>query len=119
MTRTFTIETDQPDCKGTVINLEGIEIPDRVPILYNFHATPEKVITFGHVWVEGQELKCEASLDDMWLDAYPGIGYTMNGYSVTSAGKLITHCKLLCIGLCDNPNLNPGILTIREQIKQR
>lgn len=116
MMRSFTIETDQPDCEGTVINLEGIEIPDRVPLLYNFHATPDKVITFGRVWVEGSELKCEANLDEMWLDTYPAISFTMDKYSVNPGGKLVKQCRLRCIGLCDDPNLNLGIKTIREQI---
>lgn len=113
MKRTFTVETSQPDCHGDIVNLDGVHIPERVPVTLEWdHA---KLIGVGSVVKEGDELKATVDIDDRYLDGYPAIGFSAIKYKTNGKGKTFEEVKLYEVSISGRPNANPDIKTIREQ----
>lgn len=113
----FIVETDQPDEDGTTIDLAGIVIKDKIPVLMNFRRNT--IVTSSKVWVAGGLLMCEAMLEDRYLDYNPAIGFSVVKWHEIDGKRHYLQIRLDAIGLCEKPNLNPKIKTIREQIKEQ
>jgi len=115
----FVIETEDADSEGTVIDLDGIEHKETVPICLNFGRDIKDVVGRGYVWVKEGQLWCKAELNIKHLDLYPAIGFEVVEWEETPTGKHYKRVKLFCIGVCNKENLNPSIKTISEQIKDQ
>jgi hypothetical protein len=113
MKRTFTVETNKPDSNGDIVNLDGVHIPDKVPVTVDWDHS--KFIGMASVTIEGEELKATAEIPDKYLDAYPAIGFTAIKYNTNGKGKTFEKVKLYEVSICARPNANPDIKTIREQ----
>lgn len=113
----FIVETDQPDEEGTVINLDGIEAKDRTLININFDLSPKMTLGKANTYVLNNALWCQCRLKIEHLDLYPAIGFEVIKWEQRPEGKYYEQIRLQQIGLCDKPNLNPNIKTIRQQIQ--
>lgn len=118
MTYTFTIETAQPDSHGDTVLLDGVQLHDNIRVLHNFRRD-QLIATVPVVFRDGDVLKCTAEIPDEYLDKYPAIGFQVQRWSWGSNGRIYERIKLFAVGLCDEPNLNPSIKTIREQINHQ
>jgi len=116
-TLTFTVETGKPDSHGDIINLDGVKIPDKVPVTIEWDH--QRFIGNSIVSKEGDELKATAEIPDKFLDAYPAIGFTAIKYeTMEGGGKRFDEMKLYEVSLSSRPNANPDIKTIREQTEK-
>lgn len=111
---TFIVETDQPDANGDIVRLDGVQF-GAIKMLHNFR-NHEIIDSTPSVFQDGNCLKCTAEVPVKFLDKYPAIGFTVNKYTTNPDGsKTFESITLYSIGLCDQPNPNPSIKTIREQ----
>jgi hypothetical protein len=113
MKLTFTVETGTPDSNGDIVNLDGVNIPDKVTIVENFDRT--KPVSMAVVVREGNSLKATAEIPDRLLDKYPAIGFSVKKYHAEGAAKVFDEIDLQCVGLCTKENPNPDIKTVRGQ----
>lgn len=113
MIRTFTIETGQIDGNGDIIILDGVHIPERVPVTLEWDHS--KLIGMASVKREGDQLTATAEIDDRYLNGYPAIGFTAIKYKSNRIGKTFEEIKLYEVSICSQPNANPDIKTIHEQ----
>lgn len=102
-----------PDSNGDIILLDGVRIPKEVAVTHNFRSHEQ--IGVATVTKEGDKLIAVAIIEDKHLDLYPAIGFSVVKYRTIDTGKVYEEVDLQWIGLCEKPNLNPDIKTIREQ----
>lgn len=114
MIRTFTVVTGQLDNQGDIINIHGVKMPNKIQLAEGFD--PAKVIGHAELKREGDAIKATAEIPDHYLDAYPAIRGRYINFRLEGDHWAIDELELLSIGLCGNPNADPTIKSIREQI---
>lgn len=117
MITTFIVETDQPDCDGSVIHLDGIKFHNPIQCWDNFKTNIAPVALNCNFQIADGKLYCTTDVPDDYLDRFPAIGFTVIKQTKTLSGIVYESIVLYNIGLCDKPNLNPNIKTIRQQIQ--
>jgi hypothetical protein len=112
----FIAERGNPGADGMAVDLAGIRLSDRpVKLLSNFNAT--QIVGFCKVSIVPDGLLVETEVPEQLLDAYPAIGYhVLESKSDELGGCAITACTLQAVSLSANPNVDPAIKTIREQL---
>lgn len=114
---TFVIEAGNVDIHGDILKIEGVKIPDKVHLLRNFD---HSAVPIGkcEVFKEDGVLKAEAEIPDELLNAYPAIGFScLSHHKDENGNTVIDDAKLLCVSLCDQPNADPSIKRISDQLK--
>lgn len=71
------------------------------------------------LYSENKELIVDAFVSDAGLDMYPAVGITVLEQTEIDGIRVVTKCKLNHVSLCSNPNADPTIKTIREQIANK
>jgi hypothetical protein len=114
MVVTFTIETANPDSNGDIVNLAGIEIPEKVFLMREFnHSSPLGLV---EVIKTEDRLLATADIPDELLDCYPAIGFQVIKSHQDGKYRVFDEVKLRYVSLGKKPNPNPDIKTIREQL---
>lgn len=111
---TFTVETFKPDESGFVIKKAGLITPDKVPICVNFDATT--VFADGKLHFEGDKLMCTARIQKIYYDLVPSLQLHITEVDPKNK-KICTKCTVMAIGLHINPNIDPDVKSIKQQLK--
>jgi hypothetical protein len=111
----FTIATGHVDSQGNLFAPGSLKIPDKPLILTrNFDFTHP--IGTCMLTREGDNIKCEAEIDENTLDTYPAISFSVGAsYTDEDGIRHITDAKIVSASICMYPNTDPTIKTIREQ----
>jgi hypothetical protein len=117
---TFIVETGKRDSNGDILRLYGIRnLNQQLPVQRNFD--PAKAL--GHCTLKRDSgvLKVIAEVDDSLLDLFPAVGYQVEQgqakYNEKTNTTVINRCQLFAVGLCDKPNADESILSLRAQLE--
>lgn len=106
----FILEKGNVDSDNQQVIVDGIIFKDEYPIYKDF----ENCIGSCRISVENGMLTAEAELSTEHEGLYPSIGFlTIQSYEKNDV-TVHTKSKLICIGLCENPNLDPTIKPIKS-----
>lgn len=109
---TFTAELGKSDENG-IVDIEGLNIR-KVLLCFDFDA--HQPICFPEVFKENGALKFKlsAELAGKYSHLYPAIGYEV----IEMVGDVVKKANLHYIGLLAQPNSDPDIKTLGEQMKE-
>jgi hypothetical protein len=93
------------------VNIEGVQIPDRVAVLINFDVS--HAIGFASVYKKDGKLLADIDLLEMYqnIDGFPSIGFQ----AIEQKNNVAIKSKLYSIGICTKENEDPNIKRLREQ----
>jgi hypothetical protein len=111
MTKTFTVATGNTDSEGDIIKLDGVSIPDRVLLTFEFDNT--NPIGYCKVRNTGSELIASADIPDNFVGMYPAIGFQIVKSHYEGRIRVIDEMKLHYIGLSTKPNVDEFIKPIQ------
>ncbi len=107
----FVIEAGKVDSNGDIVMLNGIYIPnEKIPVLRDFDTSHKSVLSYATVFKEDGVLMASAEFEDNVISGYPAIGFQIiKSEENQHGGRTVTEAKLLCVGICMQPNADPGI----------
>ena len=98
-----------------IVDLTGLkDLPKYVVITAEDYQTP---IATGKVFIDGDVLKVEADLREQEFNHYPTIGFESIHETEVDGNIIILESELHTVSLQPNPNSDPGVKTISEQIE--
>lgn len=100
------------------MNIQGIsfEAEALYPIQVDFRRDLIPIAA-GRLFIEGDVIKCEASLPEECLQMYPYLGLRDVTPGMEEGQKIIHTGMVMSLGIGAEPNEDPAIKTIAEQIK--
>ncbi len=112
----FVVEKGSNTYDNVEVVLSGIkELPKHILITAEDFSTP---IGTGKAYISGNELLVEADIREEEFDLFPSIGFE-SLVEENEQGKVIIKESILhTVSLQSNPNTDPDIKTINQQLKE-
>lgn len=107
-----------PDSQGDILDLDGVELPEVVPVVGDFSTDPAKVWGHARLRRQGDRVLAEVDLNhrvhpEMAKLLYPAVG----GKIKVRQGPRVTSWSVDSVGLSVTPNADPRIPRLSEYVK--
>lgn|SRR5574339_42892 len=115
--RTFIVERGVPDIHGDRILIEGIKLPPKGAIVitqdFQAHKSP---VGIGKVYIEDGVLKCDAEINEHFVQRFPSIGIRpIEAVDNDHGGVDVKSSELVSLAVSLHPNMDKDIKMICDQ----
>lgn len=114
---TFIIECGNVGSDGIVIMPGAFKnLPKEMPLTRDFKQTP--ILGHANIFDDNGIIKAEGEIDESLFDLTPAIGFQVLKSREENGIKIIDEANLRYVSLNAQPNADPNIKSIREQLSK-
>ncbi|MGN6436861.1 MAG: hypothetical protein ACTHMM_10025 [Agriterribacter sp.] len=115
----FVVATGNVDSEGDILKLEGMTLKGNpVHVIKEFSLKVEDHVGMAKIDIDEKKIMASMELPEELFGLTPAIGIKPIKTHMEGEVRVIDEFKLMCVALCANPNADPNVKTIGEQITE-